>query len=367
MRRALLLARRGLGYVAPNPMVGCVIAKRGHIIGEGYHRRFGGPHAEIEALRACESDPCGATAYVTLEPCNHAGKTPPCVPALIKAGIGRVVVPLRDPNPRVNGTGVRALRKSGVTVDVGVLESEAAEVLAPFTTRIRLGRPYVIAKWAQAADGSLVTPPGRSRWISCELSRRLVHRLRARVDAIMVGVGTVLADDPLLTARSVRVRRTAKRVVLDGRLRIPTRCQLVTTADRFATVVITTRRAAQYPKADLLRRRGIEVVTCRSRADRMVLRDLLHSPIFHDATNLLVEGGPTLLNAMFAARLVDEAHVFVAPGEINPKTATDSRARRSRIHRVTFPTPMSTRRKRSGIDAFLRMTFNHPAIESQKR
>ena len=358
MRRALALAGRGRGRVEPNPMVGSVIVKNRRIIGEGFHRLFGGPHAEVEALRACQADPRGATMYVTLEPCSHVGKTPPCVGALAEAGVARVVVPLIDPNPAVNGSGVRALRRAGITVDVGVLADEAAELLAPFLTRVRLGRPYVIAKWAEDADGSLVTPPERSKWISCEKSRRWVHRLRARVDAIMVGAGTVLADDPLLTARDVRIRRRAMRIVVDGRLRMPEACRLVKTADQFATVVFTTRRAAGSAKAGRLQRRGLEVVACRSRAERISLGDMLASPVLREVTNLLVEGGPTLLNAFFAADLVDEAYIFIAPRPIAAAdSATPSRTRLSPSKRLislskSFPRQMPIPGIESNLRAF---------------
>lgn len=360
MRRALAIAKRGRGYVEPNPMVGCVMVRNGRIIGEGYHRWFGGPHAEIEALRACNANPCGATAYVTLEPCSHFGKTPPCVDALVEAGVARVVTPLCDPNPLVNGSGVRGLRRAGIEVEVGVLADEAAELLAPFLTRVRLERPYVIAKWAESADGLLVTPPGQSKWISCEKSRRWVHRLRARVDAIMVGAGTVSADDPMLTARDVPTRRRAMRIVVDGRLRIPETCRLVKTADQYATVVFTTRRAAHSAKAWRLQRRGVEIVACRARGDRIALSDMLRSPILHEVTNLLVEGGPTLLKAFFAAGMVDEADVFVAPirtgsGEVMP------RFRRPALrHVVSTSPPIAVSKRRSGSDQFVHVRYAPP-------
>jgi diaminohydroxyphosphoribosylaminopyrimidine deaminase/5-amino-6-(5-phosphoribosylamino)uracil reductase len=357
MRRALALAKRGRGYVEPNPMVGCVIVRNGRIIGEGYHRRFGGPHAEVQALRACAANPRGATAYVTLEPCSHFGKTPPCLDALVEAGVARVVTPLCDPNPLVNGSGVRGLRRAGIEVEVGLLADEAAELLAPFLTRVRLGRPYVIAKWAESADGLLVTPPGQSKWISCEKSRRWVHRLRARVDAIMVGAGTLTADDPMLTARDVPIRRCAMRIVVDGRLRIPETCRLVKTADQFATVVFTTRRAAQSAKAGRLQGCGVEVVACRSRGDCIVLSDMLASPILHDVTNLLLEGGPTLLRAFFAAGVVDEADVFVAPRAIAASGSPNRRCSASMRHTVSTPTPTRVRRQRCGDDLLLLVQF----------
>lgn len=313
MRRALELARKGEGRVEPNPMVGCVIVRNGRVIGEGYHRRFGGPHAEIEALRSCTRNPRGATVYVTLEPCCHHGKTPPCTDALIEAGVARVVTPLRDPNPAMNGKGLRRLRAAGIEVTIGVLGKGAAEVLAPFLTLLRKGRPYVIAKWAQSLDGQLVTPPGQSKWISSAASRRSVHRLRARVDAVLVGVGTVLADDPLLTARGVPLRRRAIRVVMDGKLRLPVSAKALASSKTTPTLILTTFQALQSRKARILTRKGVELASCKARGGRLVLRDCLSRLAERGVTNLLVEGGPTVLKAMLDTRLVDEAWVFVAP------------------------------------------------------
>lgn len=321
MARAIALARKGEGRVEPNPMVGCVIVRNGRIIGEGYHRRFGGPHAEPEALRACTVDPRGATVYVSLEPCCHHGKTPPCAEALARAGVERVVVATRDPNPDVGGRGLRILRAAGIAVETGLLRRETREVLAPFITRLRLVRPYVIAKWAQSLDGKLATRTGDSRWISCEASRRRVHRLRARVDAILVGSGTVLADDPLLTAREVPIRRKALRVVLDGRLRIREKCQVVVTSETVPTLVMTTAARTRVPKAERLRRRGVEVIACRSRGERLTLNDCLRKLAARDATNVLVEGGPTVLTGFLKAGLVDEAFVFSAPILIGGRNA----------------------------------------------
>lgn len=321
MARAVALAPKGEGRVEPNPMVGCVIVRNGRVIGEGYHRRFGGPHAEIEALRSCTSSPHGATLYVSLEPCCHKGKTPPCTDALIAAGIGRVVIALRDPNPAVGGRSVRRLRTAGLEVATTVCRKEATELLAPYLTHTALHRPYVIAKWAQSLDGRLATRTGDSQWISGERSRRLVHRLRARVDAILVGSGTVLADDPMLTARGVSLRRRAVRVVLDGRLRIPQKCQLIDTARTVATLVMTSTTQANSPKADRLRRAGAEVIIARARRGRLVIRDCLRKLAARNVTNLLVEGGPGVLTTLLEANLVDEAFVFTAPMLIGGKSA----------------------------------------------
>jgi diaminohydroxyphosphoribosylaminopyrimidine deaminase/5-amino-6-(5-phosphoribosylamino)uracil reductase len=312
MQRALALARKGEGRVEPNPMVGCVIARRGRVIGEGYHRRFGGPHAEVEALTSCVEEPRGATVYVSLEPCRHHGKTPPCTEALIEARVGRVVAAVADPSP-LSGGGIRELRKAGIAVEVGVGETEAAEVLAPFLTRVALGRPYVIAKWAQSLDGKLATATGDSKWISGEASRRQVHRLRARMDAILIGSGTALADDPMLTARDVPVRRRAVRVVLDGRLRLSERSQLVVTASTVPTMVFTSKAKVGLSKAGRLARRGVEVAACRTHRGRPVVADCLRRLSRRAVTNLLVEGGPTILTSFLKAGLVDEAWAFVSP------------------------------------------------------
>jgi len=241
MKRALTLARRGAGAVEPNPMVGCVIVRDDRIVAEGHHRRFGGPHAEIDALRrlqAAGGNPHGATVYVTLEPCNHTGKTGPCSEALIEAGVGRVVIAALDPHPTSTG-GVRRLREAGVDVTVGVLEAHATELIAPFAKRIATGLPFVIAKWAATIDGATATHTGDSQWISNEQSRKHVHRLRGRVDAIMVGIGTVARDDPMLTARGVKVRRTARRVVIDPSLRIDETCNLVRSIDQAPLSIVT--------------------------------------------------------------------------------------------------------------------------------
>lgn len=357
MRRAVALARKGEGRVEPNPMVGCVIVLRRKVIGEGYHRRFGGPHAEIEALRRCSTDPRGGTVYVSLEPCCHQGKTPPCSDALIAARLARVVVAMRDPNPLVRGRGIRALRAAGIRVDVGVARREANEVIAPYRTRIKLGRPYVIAKWAQSLDGKLATRTGDSRWISCEASRRHVHRLRGRVDAILVGSGTVLADDPMLTARGVALRRQAMRIVLDGRLRLPDKCQLVGTCRTATTLVMTTAARADSGKADRLRRRGVDLIACRQRGGRLSIRDCLVKLAKRGVTNLLVEGGPTVLTALLEADLVDEAFVFTAPMLIGGRDAPAALSGRGTASIEAAITPRHVRTRRVGRDILHRMRF----------
>ena len=360
MNRAVKLARRGAGLVEPNPMVGCVIARAGRVLGEGCHARFGGPHAEVAALRACVASPRGATVYVTLEPCSHHGKTPPCVDALIDAGIERVVAAVKDPNPAVYGAGFGRLRQAGIEVRVGLLKNEACATLAPYLTRTCLKRPYIIAKWAQSLDGKLTAPPGSPRWISCETSRRHVHRLRARVDAVIVGSGTVAADDPMLTARGVRIRRTAARIVLDGRLRISERCQLVATAHDTRTLVVTTPARASTPKAKRLIRKGVEVMPCPLKNKRLSLSECMAALAKRGMTNVLVEGGPTLLTALFDAGLVDEALVFGAPMFIGGRDAPSLFQNRGTRRPPTPPSPIAVETRRSGVDTLYRLRFTDP-------
>ncbi len=313
MKLALRLARKGQGLVEPNPMVGCVIAKKKQILGQGYHPKFGGAHAEVKALQDCSLTAHGATAYVTLEPCCTTGKTPPCTDALIQAKVARIVIATKDPNPAVRGRGIRHLRREGIVVDVGVCEPEARELIAPFATRMILHRPYVIAKWAQSLDGKLATHRGDSQWISSAASRRLVHRLRSRVDAIIIGCGTALKDDPRLTAREVRVGRIAKRIVLDGDLRIKINSKLVQSVKQSPLIIFTTAAKSKSKLAVSLSRHGVSVIACKSRGGRVQPSDVLHKLYAMEATNVMIEGGASVLTSFIIAGLVDEALVFTAP------------------------------------------------------
>ena len=316
MKRAIALARRGAGCVEPNPMVGCVIVRDGRIIGEGWHRRFGRPHAEVNALAQAGPRARGATVYVTLEPCAHTGKTPPCADAIIAAGAKRVVIGAADPNPPAGG-GARRLRDAGLDVEFGVMEAEARELIAPFAKRITTGLPFVIAKWAATLDGAIATRDGDSRWISSDASRRDVHRLRGRVDAIMVGIGTALADDPLLTARGVTPRRIARRVVIDPNLRVGVGSKLVESVGLAPLSVAATPAAlrAQAVKRERLAERGVELIALRGRRRRdgtRPLADLLRALAdLHDATNVLVEGGAGLIGSLHRERLIDRFHVYI--------------------------------------------------------
>ena len=311
MRRALELAARGEGHVEPNPMVGCVIAAGAEIIGEGWHRRFGEAHAEIEALRLAGPRAAGATLVVTLEPCCHQGKTPPCTRAIVEAGIRRVVVAQRDPFPRVDGAGLAELRSAGVEVEEGLLQAEARRLNAPYRKLLETGLPWVIAKWAMTLDGKTATRTGASRWITSEESRRIVHALRGRVDAILVGRETALRDDPLLTARPPGPR-TALRVVADTLGSLPSDSQLVATA-RDVPVMIAVGPQAPEEDRRRLAEAGCEVFVCPSTGHAGRLDALLRELGRRQATNVLVEGGGRLTGSLLDAGHIDEVHVFIAP------------------------------------------------------
>jgi diaminohydroxyphosphoribosylaminopyrimidine deaminase/5-amino-6-(5-phosphoribosylamino)uracil reductase len=309
MLRALDLAERGRGYVEPNPLVGAVIERGGHIVGEGWHQRFGEAHAEVNALAAAGDAAQGATLYVTLEPCCHQGKTPPCTQAIIKAGIKRVVAAMLDPFEQVAGQGAKALKAAGIAVDVGMCESAARRLNAPYLTLLSAGRPYVHAKWGMTLDGKICTRTGDSKWITNEAARRRVHELRGRMDAIIVGIGTVLADDPLLTARPPGPR-TATRIILDSEGRLPLSTRLLQTAKASPVIVVT---ADEVPEADPLRQAGCEVLTLGGKLGRPPVVELLSLLAKKRMTNILVEGGSEVLGSFFDAGLVDEVWAFVAP------------------------------------------------------
>jgi diaminohydroxyphosphoribosylaminopyrimidine deaminase/5-amino-6-(5-phosphoribosylamino)uracil reductase len=320
MRFALRLAARGLGWTSPNPAVGAVIVRAGRIVGQGYHRRAGLLHAEIEALRRAGAAARGATLYVTLEPCNHTGKTPPCCDAILAAGISRVVTAARDPNPVTDGRGIRRLQRSGVRVDVGVLAREAARLNAPFWRAMRTGLPQVIAKAGQSLDGKIATSAGESRWITSPAARRLAHAWRSRVDAVLVGVDTVLRDDPRLSARGFRHRPGHPlKVVVDSRLRTPLRARCLAGAP--AWIATTVRRGRRL---SALRQRGVRVMTIPARRGRVPLRRLCRELVRHGVHSVLIEGGSEVLASAFAERLVNQVVWFVAPLLIGGRTAAGS-------------------------------------------
>lgn len=315
MRRAMELAARGLGRVEPNPPVGAVVVDDAfRLVSEGWHSQFGGPHAEVVALDAAGDRARGATLYVTLEPCAHHGKTPPCAPRVAAAGIRKVVVSTPDPAPHTAGRGLEHLRSAGIDVEVGLLQEEGQRLIAPFAKLMTCGLPWVHAKWAMTLDGKLATRTGDSKWISSEESRQVVHELRGRMDAIIVGIGTVLADDPLLTARPPGPR-VAMRVVLDSAARLPIDSQLVRTAARDAPVLVAVGPRATIDRCAELDAAGVEVFrfmeVCPSGG--IPLDAVLKELGGRKKTHVLVEGGSRLLGVFHDAGLIDEVHAFVAP------------------------------------------------------
>jgi len=323
MRLALRLARKGEGKTSPNPMVGAVVVKGNAIVGTGYHHRAGEPHAEVLALRQAGERAKGATLYLNLEPCDHFGKTPPCTRAILKAGIQRVVAGMKDPNPLVSGRGIKRLKEAGVRVEVGTCKEACQELNAAFVKGMITGTPWVILKAAVSLDGKAATRSGDSRWISSGASRRQVHRLRRRVDAVMVGIGTVRSDDPLLNIRlpGKRVARQPLRVVIDSRLRIPLASRIVRTAEGFPTLVVTTP-AAPADKRERLKKAGVKVLVIRGdRRGRVKLRPLMRELRHMGVQSVLLEGGPALNAGALEERIVDRILLFVAPKIIGGRVA----------------------------------------------
>lgn len=308
-------------------MVGCVIARGAEAIAEGWHRKFGAAHAEAEALAMAGARVAGATMYVTLEPCCHYGKTPPCAEAIVKAGLGRVVVAMRDPFPKVDGGGIQRLAAAGIAAEIGLMEPEARELNRPYLKLIEQGRPWVIAKWAMTLCGKTATRTGSSRWISGELSREVVHRLRGRMDAILVGSGTARADDPELTVRLPEresPRRVPLRIVLDTRAELSPECRLVRSAVE-VPLLVAVSDAASGEACQRLEEAGCEIFRCEGDTHTLRLKSLLDELGRRRLTNLLVEGGGRVVGTLLDMRAIDEVHVFIAPklvgGETSPTPA----------------------------------------------
>jgi diaminohydroxyphosphoribosylaminopyrimidine deaminase/5-amino-6-(5-phosphoribosylamino)uracil reductase len=313
MSRALALAQRGRGHTRPNPMVGAVLVRDGIILGEGYHRRAGGPHAEIEAIRSAHESLEGATLYVTLEPCCHQGKTPPCTDAILELGLSRVVVAMKDPNPEVQGKGISALKSAGLKVSVGLLGDKAARLNEAFCTYHTMGRPFVVTKWAMSLDGRTSTDLGESKWISNAVARQHVHQMRALMDAVMVGIGTVVRDDPELTVRLPDHEGPQPiRIVVDGHLKIGPNARLLND-ETGGKVLIATSQQASTAKRDELRQRGHEVIVVDSANRRVDLVSLMRELHARGIQSVLLEGGRQLAASMFAEGLVDKLVCFLAP------------------------------------------------------
>ena len=309
MREALRIARNAEGRTSPNPLVGAVIVKDGKIIAEGWHRQAGTPHAEIHALNMAGDLARGATLYVTLEPCSHFGRTPPCAQAIINAGISRVVAAMSDPNPKVAGRGFELLRAAGVEVEVGLLEAEARRLNEVFIKWITRRLPFVTMKFACTLDGKIATVAGESQWISGSESRRFTHHLRDINNAILVGVGTVLADNPSLTTRFVEGKNPV-RVIVDSKARTPLESKVVT--DKSARTILAVTENAPADKISALKSRGVEVITAGN-SERVDLESLMHALAEREITSVLVEGGGTIHFSLLRARLVDKVFAFIAP------------------------------------------------------
>lgn len=357
MRRALALAARGLGETNPNPMVGCVIVKDGRVVGEGYHARAGRPHAEVLALGRAGARARGATLFVSLEPCAHFGRTPPCAPLVRDAGIRRVVAAMRDPNPLVNGKGLAVLRRGGVAVSAGLLEDQAVLLNERFLVSAREGRPFVLLKAALTLDGRIATASGDSKWITSPAQRAQARWLRRLHDAVLVGIGTALADDPLLLP-SPRTVRPFTRIVIDSRLRLPPTSRLARSSGPRTPVLVIT--ASRDPSA---RRRlegaGVEVMHVRAGKGRVALDAALEALAARGLRSVMVEGGSEVLGSFLAARLVDQVALFRAPmllggrasraafGGADPATVADAlrleptspRVRRASAARFPWPRP----------------------------
>jgi diaminohydroxyphosphoribosylaminopyrimidine deaminase/5-amino-6-(5-phosphoribosylamino)uracil reductase len=310
MRRALVLARKGIGKTGPNPAVGCVIVRDGVIVGEGWHRQAGTSHAEVHALAGAGDAARDADVYVTLEPCAHFGKTPPCADALIGAGVGRVFAGMVDPNPRVRGRGLDRLRAAGIRAVSGLLEDACREVNEPFIKHVTTGLPFVVLKSALTMDGKSATSSGDARWITNERSRRFVHKLRSQVDAIMVGVGTVIADDPELTCR-IPEGKDPLRVVVDSKLKVPLNARLFHLQSRAKTIVAAV--SGEDAKIAGIREFGADVLLCREKDGRVDLHDLLARLGAMNVQSLLLEGGSTLAGEALRQGLIDKVMLFFAP------------------------------------------------------
>jgi len=310
MKRALRLAEAGRGRTSPNPVVGAVLVKRGKVVGEGYHAKLGEAHAEVIALRQAGERARGAVLYLNLEPCTHFGRTPPCVPQVMKAGVKRAVIGMKDPNPLVNGKGIEALRKSGLDVKVGVLGGQCQKLNEAFCKYILKKQPFVVLKVAVTLDGKIATRHGDSKWISGEASRRFVHRLRDQVDGVLVGIGTVLKDDPLLTAR-VKEGREPYRIVLDSRLKIPEDAKVFEHSP--SEVILATTGSAPREKIERLEEKGVRVLMIDSKEGRVDLRTCLNKLGKMGLMNILVEGGSRINGSFLDEGLIDKFLLFLSP------------------------------------------------------
>jgi diaminohydroxyphosphoribosylaminopyrimidine deaminase/5-amino-6-(5-phosphoribosylamino)uracil reductase len=319
MKKAIVLARKGLGRTSPNPMVGAVLVRKGRVVGQGFHQKAGGPHAEPIAIARAGKEAKGATLYVNLEPCNHFGRTPPCTQAIIKSGIKKVVFGLSDPNPSVKGGGGDWLQSQGIEVVRGVLEEECRRLNEVYIKWITTGLPFVILKAAVSLDGRIATRTGDSKWISNERSRLLVHHLRNQVDGVVVGIRTVIADNPLLTVRLSRGKiKDPLRIVLDPRLRIPLKARIL---EGPAKTLIVSGTRDRNPKRQNLEKKGVVIFSLPERGGQISIKELLIQLGRQGITSLLVEGGAEVYGSFLKEHLVDKLIIFIAPCLIGGRKA----------------------------------------------
>jgi len=367
MRRALELAARGRGHVEPNPPVGAVVVDAAlNLVAEGFHRRFGGPHAEIDALQSAGRNARGATLFVTLEPCCHTGQTGPCTEAIIRAGLRKVVAAVGDPSPHAGGQGFAALRAAGIEVETGLLADEAARLAAPFMKLVTTGLPWVHAKWAMTLDGKIASRIGSSRWITGPRAREITHALRGRMDAIVVGAGTARRDDPLLTTRPPGPR-VATRIVVDTLARLSPDSRLALSTDE-APLLVAAGNEAPAENVERLRAKGAEVLQfpswpaaspeCEPRVD---FHALLVELGRRRMTNVLVEGGGGLLGTLFDQRLIDEAHAFIAPKIVGGSNAVTPIAGLGLAEIAEAAVLDAPRLEQAGDDLYLHGHVKYPA------
>lgn len=310
MKKAIELAKKGAGNVNPNPMVGAVIVKNGEIIGSGYHKEFGGPHAEVNAIDSCSDGLDGSTIYVTLEPCCHHGKTPPCTDLIIKSSIERVVIGSVDNNPIVSGKGIQILKSHGILVDIDVLKSECDELNEMYFYSNKNKKPFVLMKYGMTADGKIATKTGESKWITGEKSRKYVHNTRNNLTAIMVGIGTVLKDDPLLNCR-IENGKNPVRIVCDSKLKIPLNSNIIKTSQKIKTIVATV--SEDYKKIEKLKIYGVKILEIKKLKGKLDLNDLMKKLYDLKIDSILLEGGSTLNFSALESEIVDRIHVYIAP------------------------------------------------------
>jgi len=348
MQLSLKFAAGGLGNVEPNPMVGCVIVKNNKIIARSFHKKFGGPHAEINALKNCKKSPAGATMYVTLEPCCHFGKTPPCTKTIIKAGIKKVVAATKDPTKKVNGKGFKILKKAGIEVKTGLCKNEAQKLNAAFFKFARTKKPWVIIKWAQSADGFLARTD-KKRWITNSKSRKDVHKLRRKAQAILVGINTVLADDPMLTARPDTGNQPI-RVVLDSQLKTPLNCNLIKTAKKTPILIFTTLKNDK--KTLLLKKKGAEIITVSPVNGKCNIKNVIDKLAQKNTQQVLVEGGKEVITSFLKQKLADQIIIYTS----NEKLAEKGKVKTSQPMKKLYNWLKKNYREKKRFDKDIRLT-----------